>query len=48
MLNPENPRQSVIVQKVNGAASCGAPMPIAAPPLSDDDITCLEEWIATL
>jgi hypothetical protein len=48
LLVPENPRQSVIVQKVNGTASCGTDMPIGAPPLSDDDISCLEEWIATL
>jgi len=48
LLVPANPRQSVIVQKVNGTASCGTDMPIGAPPLTDDEISCLEEWIATL
>jgi hypothetical protein len=49
LLDPENPRQSVIIQKVLGTASCGAPMPLGTGgPLTDDDISCLEEWIGTL
>jgi hypothetical protein len=48
LLNPDNPRQSIILQKVNGAASCGVPMPPNLPALSDDDISCLEDWIAAL
>jgi hypothetical protein len=47
LLNPDNPRQSVIIQKVLGTATCGAQMPLGVP-LEDEDITCLEDWIATL
>jgi hypothetical protein len=47
LLNPDNPRQSVIIQKVLGTATCGAQMPLGVP-LEEEDITCLEDWIATL
>jgi hypothetical protein len=48
LLNPDSPKQSIIVQKVNGTVPCGGAMPIGSPPLTDDEISCLEEWIATL
>ncbi len=48
LLDPANPRASVILQKVNGTASCGADMPIGGAPLSDTEIDCLEEWIGSL
>jgi hypothetical protein len=48
LLDPENPRGSVILQKVNGTADCGGDMPIGRPPLSDTDVDCLEEWIGSL
>lgn len=48
LLDPENPRASVIVQKVNGTSSCGGPMPIGGAQLSDEDIACLEDWIGSL
>jgi hypothetical protein len=47
LLDPANPRASVIIQKVNGTHSCGADMPIGGS-LSDEDIDCLEEWIGSL
>ena len=48
LLNPDNPKQSIIVQKVNGTVPCGGAMPIGSPPLTDEEISCLEEWIADL
>jgi hypothetical protein len=49
LLDPENPRQSVIIQKVVGTATCGEEMPLGAGgPLTDDQVSCLEDWIATL
>jgi hypothetical protein len=47
LLDPENPKQSIIVQKVNGTVPCGGAMPIGGE-LTEDEIACLEEWIATL
>jgi len=48
ILNPDNPQQSLLVQKVNGAAPCGLDMPLAPPALTDDEVSCLVEWIGTL
>jgi hypothetical protein len=49
LLDPENPRQSVIIQKVLGTATCGAEMPLGAGgPLTDEQVSCLEDWIASL
>jgi hypothetical protein len=48
LLDPENPRGSVILQKVNGTSDCGGAMPIGRPALSDTDVDCLEEWIGSL
>jgi hypothetical protein len=47
LIDPDNPRQSVIIQKVLGTASCGSPMPLTGP-LDEADIECLEEWIGSL
>jgi hypothetical protein len=47
LIDPDNPRQSVIIQKVLGTASCGSQMPLGVP-LEDEEIDCLEEWIGTL
>jgi hypothetical protein len=48
LLDPANPRGSVILQKVNGTADCGGDMPIGRPALSDTDVDCLEDWIGSL
>jgi hypothetical protein len=47
VLNPDNPPDSLLIQKVNGTVPCGTAMPLGAS-LSDADISCLEEWIGTL
>jgi hypothetical protein len=47
MIDPANPRQSVIMQKVLGTATCGGQMPLGTP-LEDSEIDCLEEWIGSL
>ena len=47
VLNPDNPPDSLLIQKVNGTVPCGDPMPLGTA-LDDAEIECLEEWIATL
>jgi hypothetical protein len=47
MIDPENPRQSLIIQKVLGTATCGGQMPLGTP-LEDSEIDCIEEWIGSL
>lgn len=48
LLDPGNPPASIIVQKLKGTATCGGQMPLASPPLSAEDIQCIEDWIGTL
>jgi hypothetical protein len=48
VIDTENPQQSLLVQKVNGAAPCGLDMPLTPTPLTDDEVDCLVEWIGTL
>jgi hypothetical protein len=48
LFNPDNAASSLVIQKVRGTASCGARMPLSAPPLADADISCIETWIKTL
>ncbi len=47
LFNPDNPPASLVVQKVRGTSGCGLKMPLG-PPLSDAEITCIEDWIGTL
>ena len=47
LINTDNPRGSLLLQKVNGTVPCGSPMPLTGP-LDDEDVDCLEEWIAGL
>jgi hypothetical protein len=47
LIHTENPRGSLLIQKVNGTVPCGAPMPLVGQ-LEDEDIDCLEEWIGDL
>jgi hypothetical protein len=42
------PAASLVVEKMKGTSPCGGQMPLGAAPLSDADITCVEEWIGTL
>lgn len=49
VLDPENPAQSLLVQKVDGSnPPCGNAMPLGPAPLTDDEVDCLVEWIGTL
>jgi hypothetical protein len=48
VIDTENPRQSLLVQKVDGSPPCGDDMPLGPAALSDDDVACLVEWIGTL
>lgn len=47
LIDTENPRGSLLIQKVNGTVPCGLAMPLVGQ-LSEEDIDCLEEWIADL
>jgi len=47
VLDTENPRGSLLIQKVNGTVPCGLAMPLVGQ-LSEQDIDCLEEWIGDL
>ncbi len=44
-VNPGNPDQSYLVQKVEGTAAVGGRMPLGGPPLSNDLIQALRQWI---
>lgn len=48
IIDPENPADSVLILKLSDDPPCGQPMPQNGPLLSDDDVACLEEWIASL
>ncbi|HWO10163.1 MAG TPA: hypothetical protein VNN80_11805 [Polyangiaceae bacterium] len=49
LLDPENPAASIIIQKVTASSPpCGTRMPVVGGPLSQADITCLQDWIGTL
>lgn len=47
LINTDNPRGSLLIQKVNGTVPCGSAMPLVGT-LDDDQIDCLEEWIGDL
>jgi hypothetical protein len=46
IMDPGNPGNSLIIQKLEGTP-CGLQMPLG-PPLSDDEVQCIEDWIGTL
>ena len=45
-VNPGNPDQSYLVQKISGTASVGARMPLGQAPLAQDRIDLIRRWIA--
>lgn len=47
IITPDNPGNSLIIQKLDGSMPCGLAMPLGAP-LSADEIQCIEDWIGTL
>ena len=44
-VDPFNPEDSYLVQKIEGTASVGAQMPFGGPPLPDEDIVLIRDWI---
>lgn len=46
--DPANPTGSLLYQKVLDAPACGAQMPINGDPLTEDEQTCLRDWISGL
>ena len=45
LADPANPTGSLMYEKLAPAPPCGAPMPLARPPLSDADAACVFNWI---
>ena len=46
LANPADPESSLIYQKLSPTPPCGAPMPLARPPLSRAEVACVLAWIA--
>ena len=44
-IQPGDPDNSYLVQKIRGTAAVGAQMPLGQPPLSDADIATIVSWI---
>ena len=44
-VDPFNPEDSYLVQKIEGTASVGAQMPFGGPPLPDEYIVLIRDWI---
>ena len=44
-VEPGNPDDSYLVQKIEGTASVGAQMPLGGPALSDEQIAAIRQWI---
>jgi hypothetical protein len=48
LADPADPEGSVLYTKVAGEPTCGAPMPLSGDPLTDDELTCMRDWISGL
>lgn len=46
LVDPQNPEQSLMYQKLMTKPACGAQMPLARPALSSTDVACVRDWIA--
>jgi len=46
LVDPQNPEQSLMYQKLLTKPACGAQMPLARPALSSSDVACVLAWIA--
>ena len=46
LADPADPEGSLIYQKLSPTPPCGAPMPLARPPLSRAEVACVLAWIA--
>jgi hypothetical protein len=47
LADPANPSSSLLYTKLT-EPECGSPMPLSADPLSEDEITCVRDWISGL
>ena len=45
LADPSNPEASLMYLKLAPKPPCGAPMPLARPPLNDADTACVLAWI---
>ena len=48
LANPDDPESSVLFRKLTDTPTCGSSMPLGQPALSETEIDCVLEWIATL
>ena len=48
LADPSDPEGSLLFQKVASTHDCGSPMPLGGIPLTEDEITCVRDWISGL
>jgi hypothetical protein len=50
IFDPDNPAASLVVKKITATAACGGRMPLGATTqqLTDEELTCVKDWIKTL
>ena len=48
LVDPSNPDQSLLYEKLGPSPPCGARMPLTGHYLSDSDTSCVRSWIANL
>lgn len=45
IIDPQHPRQSVILTKLDAAPPFNFQMPLGAPPLDPDQVACIQLWV---
>jgi hypothetical protein len=48
LADPADPEASLLYTKVSGTPTCGARMPLTGDPLTEDELTCMRDWISGL
>lgn len=48
LADPSDPQGSELYRKVAAVPMCGSRMPLGLPPLSDDEVACIRDWISGL
>jgi hypothetical protein len=48
LADPANPEASLLYTKVLDAPTCGTRMPLTGEPLTEDELTCMRDWISGL
>lgn len=46
LADPQHPEESALYTKLLEAPGCGARMPVGSAPLSEEEMSCVKEWIA--